>query len=361
MGAFFFNERETMFARDLKSMVKTISPALTGAMLPNCNCINFDETRIWTTNLDATIEVACDVGIKASIPPKPLKALLSSIDPKDDVKLRSSEGSLIVRSPAGETTLSGLAVEELPDMAPTGAIISSAKIDDGFVDSFEAVATAASNDQSRQVLTGVCVEITDGVISLTATDSYRLHHDELPASTDGAAKIICPTAYLKALPAKDPLALDITEDKIRLCEGSVTLTVRQIDGAFPNYRQLRPSTPSHEAVLGGQRTTLERTFKAFERLADKLGSSPPVSLEFTSGKTSVDARLNLVDTGEHCCILTLDNYVGDSLQIAFNPAFLRDAIVFAGMELAMVDALKPAVLTGSKNARYALLMPVRLS
>lgn len=353
-----------MLARDLKSLVKTISPALAGATLPICNCVNFDEDRIWSTNLEATIEVGCDVaGVVASIPQKPLKALLSSIDPKDDVELRSADGSLIVSSSAGETTLSGLAVEDLPDKTLTvgDAIISSAKIDDGFADSFRAVATAASKDQSRQILTGVYVEIADGLISLTATDSYRLHHDELSASTDGATEIVCPTVYINALPGKEPTALDVTESQVRLSEGSVTLTMRTIDGAFPNYRQLRPASTPRQAVFGDRRSSLERILKTFERLADKIGSSLPVSLDFSGGKSSVDVRLKLIDAAEHRCALTLDDYVGDSLQIAFNPAFLREAIAFGGLELAMADALTPAVLTGSKDARYALLMPVRLS
>ena len=169
-----------MLARDLKSIVKTISPALTGATLPICNSIHLNEDRIWATNLEATVEVACDVaGVVASIPQKALKALLTSIDPKDDVELRSADGSLVVRTRIGETTLSGLAVDDVPDTKFTGDIVSSAKIDSDFVDSFQAVAAAASEDQSRQILTGVLVEIRDGVIELTATDGYRLHHDEV--------------------------------------------------------------------------------------------------------------------------------------------------------------------------------------
>jgi DNA polymerase III subunit beta len=351
-----------MLARDLKSVIKTISSALGGSTLPLCNCINFDQERIWTTNLEATIEVGCDVGeVVASIPHKPLKALLSTISPKDDVELRSTDGSLIVRSSAGETTLSGLAIDDLPDTSLTGEIASSAKIDSGFVEAFEAVATAASEDQSRQILTGVYVEIGDGVVSLTATDSYRLHHDELGASTDGAIEIVCPAPYMKALPGKEPVVIEVTESHLRLTEGSVTLTIRVIDGAFPNYRQLRPVSTPHEAVLGDRPGSLERSFRTFQRLGDKLGSSLPVSLEFSAGKSSVDVSLRLVDTGEHRCVLTLDDYAGESLRIAFNPAFLREAIAFAGTKLAMSDALSPAVLTGMKDARYALLMPVRLS
>jgi DNA polymerase-3 subunit beta len=351
-----------MLARDLKSIVKTISPALAGATVPICDCVHFNEDRIWSTNLEATVEVACNVsGVVASIPQKALKALLTSIDPKDNVELRSADGSLVVRTRIGETTLSGLAIEDVPDTRFTSDILSSAKIDSDFVDSFQAVAAAASQDQSRQILTGVLVEISDGVIGLTATDSYRLHHDELSASTDGTIEVVCPASYINALPGKEPVAVDVTENQVRFSEGSVTMTMRTIDGEFPNYRQLRPASTPNEAVLGDRLRSVERTLKAFERLATKAGSSLPTVLDFSSAEGTLQVSLNLTDVGEHHCQLALDSYLGESLRVAFNPGFLRQAIAFGGMQLGMADALKPVVLTGSDEARYALLMPVRLS
>lgn len=351
-----------MLARDLKSIVKTISPALAGATVPICDCVHFNEDRMWSSNLEATVEVACDVsGVVASIPQKALKALLTSIDPKDNVELRSAGGSLVVRTRIGETTLSGLAVDDVPDTRLTSDIVSSAKIDSDFVESFQAVAAAASEDQSRQILTGVLVEITDGVLGVTATDSYRLHHDEMSASTDDDAKVVCPAAYIKGLPGKEPVAVDVTENQVRFSEGSVTVTVRTIDGEFPNYRQLRPASTPNAAVLGGRLRTIERSLKSFERLASKAGSSLPTVLDFSSGESTLEVSLNLTDVGEHRCELALDSYVGESLRVAFNPGFLRQAIAFGGMRIGMADALKPAILTGSSDARYALLMPVRLS
>lgn len=351
-----------MLARDLKSIIKTITPSLTGATLPICNCIHFADDRIWSTNLEATIEVECDIqGVVASIPLKALKALLTSIDPKDHIEVRSTEGSLMIRSLSGETTLAGLAHEELPDTKLRGTVVASAKMDIGLVDSFAAVTAAASSDQSRQVLTGVLIELSDGTVSFTATDSYRLHHDELSASTQGTSQMICPAGYVKALPGDEPASLEVTDTHIRMSEGPVTVTMRAIEGEFPNYGQLRPASTPHQAVLGGRRRSIERTLKTFERLADKVETSSVVALEFSPNEKSVDALLNLTDAGEHRCKLPLENFTGDALKVAFNPGFLRQAIAFGGMEMAMADPLKPAVLTDGSTSRYALLMPVRLS
>jgi DNA polymerase-3 subunit beta len=350
-----------MIARDLKSIIKMVAPAFTGATLPICNCVHFSDDRIWSTNLEATIEVECDIsGVVASIPHKAIKALLSSIDPKETIELQSADGSLTVRTTTGETTLLGLDVQDVRDTRVTESIVASAKIDGDFIESFHAVAVAASGDQSRQVLTGVLIEVVDGRVRLTATDSYRLHHDELPASTHGTTAAICPTRYVKAMPGKEPVALDVTDSKIRLSEGPIKVTVTMIDGSFPNYGQLRPSSTPGEAILGMRIESLERTLKTFERLADNMAGPCPIVLEFCYGERAVEAKVKLTDAGEHRCELALKSYVGDSLRIGFNAVFLRQAISFAGMSIGMTDEAKPAVITSSKGQRYALLMPVRL-
>jgi DNA polymerase III subunit beta len=351
-----------MKARDLKSIVNTVSPALTGATLPICSCIHFSHDRIWATNLEATIEVHCDIaGVVASIPSKPLKALLSAIDPSETIELRSAEGTLSLRTTTGVTVLTGLEVEDVPNTKITEPVVASAKLESEFVDCLYAVAVAASGDQSRQVLTGVFLEIAEGKICLTATDSYRLHHDEVPASTQGVVEVISPYRYAKALPGKEPIALEVTENKIRFTEGPIAVTMSVIEGSFPKYRQLRPVSTTRKAVVGMAPESLQRTLKACERLADKMGTPCPLVLEFSHGTRRAGVIVKLSDAGEHRCELSLDSYSGASLRIGFNPSFLREAFSFAGTGMAMTDELKPVVITGREQDSYALLMPVRLS
>jgi DNA polymerase-3 subunit beta len=352
---------EIMLASHLKNHLKTLSPALGGASLPILDCVHFTDGRMIATNLEATIEVACDLTLAASIPQKVLKTFLQTLSATDEIRLGSKDGNLVFSTPSGDTELAGLAVEDRPEIRELGEVVASAKVEGGFVTAFTEVAVAASTDESRQVLTGVFVEAGDGTVQLTATDSYRLHHDEVASSVQGEAQAVVPPRYLKALPGVEPLLIEFGEDRVRFTEGSVTVTCRIIEGAFPNYRQLLPAITSTTVVMEDRSDRVDKILRSFERLGEKFGNNLPVVIDFCPGTQQARATLKLVDVGEHSAELILESCQGEQLHIAFNAKFLRCAVSFAGRTLEMTDALKPAVLNGSGENRYALLMPVRLS
>jgi DNA polymerase-3 subunit beta len=348
-------------ARDLKAHLKTLSPALGGASLPILDCVHFTDGRMIATNLEATIEVACDLSLDASIPQKVLKTFLQTLSATDEIRLGSKDGNLVFSTPSGDTELAGLAVEDRPEIPELGEVLASAKVEEGFVTAFTEVAVAASTDESRQVLTGVFVEADDGAVQLTATDSYRLHHDEVASSVQGEARAIVPPRYLKSLPGTEPILIEFGVDRVRFTEGSVTVTSRIIEGAFPNYRQLRPATTSTTVVMEDRSDHVDKILQTFERLGEKFGNNLPVVIDFCPGTRQAAATLKLIDVGEHSAAFPVSTCRGDQLHMAFNPKFLRCAVSFAGRILELTDALKPAVFTGSGENRYALLMPVRLS
>jgi DNA polymerase-3 subunit beta len=349
-----------MQARKLKAHLKTLSPALGGATLPILDCVHFTDGRMFATNLEATIEMACDASVDASIPQKALKTFLQTLSPTDEIRLASKGDNLKFASPSGDTELRGLATNERPETPELGHVLASAKVEEAFVGRLAEVALAASGDESRQVLTGVFIEAGEGELQLTATDSYRLHHDEIPGSVEGEARAIVPPRYLKSFAGSEPVLIEFGEDGVRFSEGPVTMTLRTIDGQFPNYRQLRPESSSTTAVMEDRDGSVDKILRAFERLGEKFGNNLPVAIEFHPDRPQADATLKLVDVGEHSAKLPV-SCRGEQLRIAFNARFLREAVSFAGTTVELTDALKPAVVSGCSADRYALLMPVRLS
>jgi DNA polymerase-3 subunit beta len=350
-----------MLASHLKAFLKTLSPALGGASLPILDCVHFTDGRMIATNLEATIEVACDLSLEASISQKVLKTFLQTLSATDEIRLSSKGGNLVFSTPNGDTELAGLAAEDRPEIPDLGEVLASAKAEEGFVSSFSEVAVAASSDESRQVLTGVFIEAGDGAVQLTATDSYRLHHDEVPGSVQAKARVIVPPRYLKSLAGTEPILIEFGEEHIRFTEGSVTMTIRIIQGAFPNYRQLRPASTSTTVVMEDRSDHVDKILRTFERLGEKFGNNFPVVIDFCPGTQEAEATLKLMDVGEHSAALPLTTCRGpQDLRMAFNPKFVRCAVSFAGRTLELTDALKPVVLSGSGANRYALLMPVRL-
>lgn len=135
------------------------------------------------------------------------------------------------------------------------------------------VAVAASRDEARPILTGVLFDGGDVV----ATDSYRLHWVEaggsfptvlVPSRAFGflpkvgtaqmsAGKVTRPgTPYAEYVGGSKMAGgtrvvheTTVTTDAVRITAGAVTVTVRTIDGDFPNWRQLVPTNQPHALTV----------------------------------------------------------------------------------------------------------------
>lgn len=339
-----------MLVAELKRHVKNLSPVLRGPspivhLAPEC---------IWAGDDRATIEIESHLAVQAALPARALRAALDGHDAKSDVALATRGTDLIVRADGSETRVCGVEHHDKPAHA-TAQVVAAAKAPPDFGDRLEAVGTAALRDEARPVLTGVWLELA-GNVSLTATDSYRLHHDELQAECSGTGSALLPTGFGRVLGGDSPCLIELTSGHVRILQGAVSLTLRCIEGEFPAYRSLMPPSFSCNVALG--RGTLGR-LTTLKRLAARLANPSPVILSL--GSDGVEAVIQLPEVGHHRTRLPLERWEGEPQRIALNPRFLHDALAFGGHEVRVTDALKPVMVTGASPARYALVMPVRIS
>lgn len=243
-----------------------------------------------------------------------------------------------------------------------------------FADALRRVVLCASDDEARPVLTGVQFNFRGDSLELAATDSYRLGILSIgvePMKEAPDWSPIVPAKILKAL-AKQLKKEDGrgtlyvgksgAEDNLqRLVEFSFGSAdcwlMREIQGEFPNWRQLVPEE------AGGN----------FEFASEEMTEAVKGAAALRSQK-SVPVRLSLGDS----CVLRMEerqvanfaetlesaayspNGVGP-MEIALSPDFLLDAITFVGEERVRMranDAVKPALFSGENGGRY-VLMPVR--
>ncbi len=220
------------------------------------------------------------------------------------------------------------------------------------------VAVASSSDQNRPVLTGVLFEEHEGGLRLVATDSYRLGVRDLPdvsAPTQG----LVPARGLRELDrtiGADTIDVTIAEREAAFHSTRGTLTVRLIEGTFPNYRQLLPESYPNRLVVGK-----EALLEAIDRAALVAEDHIPVRLAMSAG--GVEITVTRQDVGGETEMVE-GEYTGEDLTIAFNPRYLNDGVgVVADKEIVIetTDPLKPSLIRGaeSEGFRY-LLMPVRL-
>lgn len=396
-------------AQDLKKAVQKLKPALTGtSTLPVLSCVRFQKDRMWATDLQGLIsikETFTDI-TDVAVPKSTLDKVLQTMEKDDSVKLVERKKELDIVTDDGTTRVKTLSVDDYPAFPfENEKPAATMKLAGSFMQTFRDVAVAASPDESRQVLTTVCMDITGKNVQLAATDSYRLFIDEIEAITGvrwkTAARALLPTSYFSVFNTDDEITVELYADKIEVTksehdpdmnegrggyvqkktgekqyritfalfhQGDVTVGVRPIEGDFPTYLNLIPDDNKNDTVLHFHLDSVLKKMKRFVKLMPMTSKQAqlPVILEIVDGKRSVAASLDVPDVVKHTADFNLIQDVKVHLEkqeprFAFNPTFFRDALVFAGSTMRLVDPLKPAKFQEKGSTRIALQMPVRLS
>jgi DNA polymerase III subunit beta len=285
--------------------------------------------------------------------------------PTVTLELRTAEQD--VELVAGNATfhIRTLRSEDFPTLPEPGADESLSVPAQAFVDTILKVATSASRDETRPVLTGILVSASDRELRMVATDSYRLSVKEtqleqpLPSGFEAnvPARALQELARLVQQLEGEELLVGVRQNQIVFQVAGVVLSSRLIDGQFPNYRQLLPETFEHElTIAGGELTDVVRRISL---LAQK---NAPLRLSFQPGELTISAQTP--DVGEAREALPVA-FQGEPFEIGFNPEFLRDGL--EGIEsgdivLKLISPLRPGLIQGADDAGFLyLIMPIRLN
>lgn len=156
--------------------------------------------------------------------------------------------------------------------------------------------------------------------------------------------------------AKMQLSIQQREAVFGSSRGSLTL--RLIEGTFPNYRQLLPESYPNRVVV-----TKEGLLEALGRASLVAEDHIPVRLRLMDG--GVEVTVTRQDVGGETEHIPGD-FEGEAedVTIAFNPRYLTDgvsAIDSEKVQIEVTDGLKPSVIRGVDDDRFTyLLMPVRI-
>jgi DNA polymerase-3 subunit beta len=281
--------------------------------------------------------------------------------PAEEVTLEQPAGSGTVRLTCGssEYTLHTQGAEDFPHLPEVSGTPFSVDRE-VFADTVSHVSRAASRDESRPVLTGVQVEFSAGVVTMAATDSYRLavKRSDVPGVSEESQAIVPARALqeLVRVAQGDRIEVAIAENQVLFGAGGVWLSARRIDGQFPNWRQLIPQSFEHE--LSVARTEL---LDVVRRMALMAQRNLPLRLAFDQGTLTVSAQTQ--DVGEARESVPVD-FQAERLEIGFNADFLRDGIESVrgdNLRLRLISPLRPGLLQGDDPSYSYLIMPIRLS
>jgi len=285
----------------------------------------------------------------------------------------SIEGSrAVITCGRSSFTLPTMPVADYPPL-PTMPEISGSIDGASFASAVAQVVVAASRDETLPAFTGVKIDVEGSVITLAATDRYRLAVKEIswtPTQTSISTNALVPAKFLsdtaKSLSSSELVSLafaSVSEGLIGIEGAGRQTTSRMLAADFPKYRTLLPSESSTIAQV-----STASLIEAVKRVSLVLEREQPIKITFGATEATISGGGGSGDIAE------AKEYVecataGEEISIAFNPNFLLDglnAIDAPVTVVSMTAAAKPAVITGapdmdadSQDGFKYLLMPIR--
>jgi DNA polymerase-3 subunit beta len=271
---------------------------------------------------------------------------------------------LHLKSQHFEANINGISAEEFPTipLLPKDLVCSIKK--DDLIDAIKKVSISPANDETRPVLAGIYFNFEDKVLTLAATDSYRLSEKKLnleEALPD--RKFIVPSRtmleVLRIASGDDAgsIAISSTENQILFKIGETQVISRLIEGAFPNYSQIIPAKSKIKAVV----------------VYSELLSAIKMAALFAKNSAN---NVKIKTDGQGLAISSMANEAGDTvskiaaevtggeIEIAYNVRYVLDVLQVIQSDKVILefndDASAGLIKTSKDKGFIYIVMPLKI-
>ena len=336
-------------------------------------------------DLNLGIQTSFDAGVDKSgaitIPSKILSEIVSKLPSESPVTLKVEEDTenILLQSDRGSFNLKGIASDDYPKLpfveSGTSLDINPA----GFLQALKLTMFSSSNDESKQLLTGVNFKFKDQSLESAATDGHRLavvltsegeNFSKLEMinnlnTGDDYLSVTIPTRSLREIERlvstklkEDTIKLFYDKGQVVFISSNQIITTRTLEGNYPNYGQLIPDNFSK--VFKFERNLIINSLERIAVLADQQSSVVKININDDNfASISADAQ----DIGNAKELLPV-SFNCDQVEIAFNVRYLLEGVRVISSENILLKCnlpTTPAVLVPDDDSSFTyLVMPVQV-
>lgn len=360
----------TVTQENLSKALQVVGRVASGKTpLPILNNILFktDKNRLLLAATNLEIAITQHIGSKIetegslTVPAKLMGEFISNL-PKGNVLLEVDGTKLHISSGTYKSTINGILPDEFPALPEISAEQSISVPTPIIKRAIQQTILAASNDDTRPVLTGAYCHTFNGELFLAATDGYRLAERSL-GQTDQNIEAIIPSQALQDLlrVVSDDVSevkMIFDENQVRLLLDDIQITSRLIDGNFPDYRQLVPA--SSEITVKLDKDEFTRITKVASLFARESGGSVTLKASQVDQKLSIHSIASQLgeNTSEASAEVNADG------QVTLNSRYMLEAlgcIDSPTVNFNFSGKISPCILTaGTGEADYKhVIMPLK--
>ena len=331
--------------------------------------------RLSATDMEISVQTSSPAEVEEEgrvvIPARIFNDIVRSL-PGGSFSLEHDDSGGTVRLAAGENEyrIRAYAADDFPQLPGFDAEAAFKMSGDVLVETVEKVSRSYSRDETRPVLTGILISFEENRVRMVTTDSYRLSIKETELATtafEGSREAIIPARAMQEVSRifsgsdEEEVEVSLSENQALFRVGDVLFGTRLIDGNFPEYRRLLPTT--FEREISVNREDLMGTLRRVNLFAQRQTPPVPVSLSFSEGAVEVIVRNGEVGEAHERLPATSE----DDFLISFNPGYLLDGVSAIDTEKVIFklnEALKPGLIVPGEDGEEEpdflyLIMPMR--
>ncbi|MDR2377760.1 MAG: DNA polymerase III subunit beta [Puniceicoccales bacterium] len=336
------------------------------------------EVSLTTTSLDLGIRCHLGATVEAegaiALPVKKLASIAKAL-PGQEVSVEASAPlQITLRSGASTFKISGLDAGEFPKLPSFSEAHELRLEQEDLREMLRRVSYSQSHDENRYLLNGVYFSFEDKDLNVVATDGRRMSmvSRTMREEISSFPSIIVPAKTVAELErllghgktvdlkfnekqVSFDIAVDVSEEQEATLRGSIGLISKVVEGRYPNYRQVLPTSTAHRIRV--ERELWADTVQRVALVASEKNYS--VCLRIADHTLEVSAKSAEYGEAQESFAIQYDEA---PVEIAFNPQFLVDPLRILPDDTIFFefkDELSPGVMKTSGNF-ICVVMPLRL-
>ena len=275
------------------------------------------------------------------------------------------ELKIVIYTENSEFNLNGINESEYPNIGLEESkkkVLIKASV---FKDIVNQTAFAASNEESKPVLTGINFNIVGNILECNSTDSYRLARKIVKLNTisEENYNIVIPShnilEFSRIIDDEDSdIELHIFNNKILFKTGNLKFESRLINGTYPNTSNLLPD--DFYLVVS---TNLNAFYDVIDRVSILTSDKEKNIVTLETNGDMLILKSSSVEIGrvEEKMPITKNN--SENIKISFSAKYMMEALKSFSTEtvdIHFVGEIKPILIKSSEDETLTqLVLPIR--
>ena len=359
------NDLATAVAQVAKAAsTKAINPLLEGILLKATS----GTLTLTATDLELSIEksITSDVKIEGEtvVPARIFNEFVRKLA-SEQIELSLLDSKLKIRYAESEGFLQTLNASEFPPVKELDQTLSFCIVRSELKDLINKVAFSVATDDTRPILKGVLLEVSDITLTGVALDGYRLAKCVKPIEkTTAMMTAIVPSRAINEIgrlldDSKDLVQICVQKNYLLVNLDHTRITTRLLDGDFISYKQIIPSDFNTSVTIPKEmfEAGIERAM-----LLAKSDKTNLVKFDIKEDTLKLETNSELGNLSEKIPV----KLNGLDITIAFNAKYFIDILRFAEVDhivLKLNNTSSPCIVVpaGMVEEEFMyLILPMRI-